>query len=180
MSDPVERWLQPGETVIWSDRQRPRLLGWPPRSPGGMFLFALLGSAVLIALGIAALAWRDATGFGSALGPVLVTGLAIAVLGLGSFLAVVTLLDPREQYALARNAEGKVFAYAIGRRHATRFLVERPPAVSGSERGEVDWGRLRTEILTPSAWTKDQWVRWTEVAYPHVVAELVAGQLPSR
>lgn len=146
--------------MLWSDRARSRRLGWPPRSPWGLVALALGLSAALVAVGVAA------QGAG--------VGLAFAVLGVAGLGVAYRLAGASPRYALVRDELGRLFGYTVEPAHAIRFPVERPPALAGGEQGELDWGELAVEEL-PSGASTTMRVRWRDVAYPHVVAELVGA-----
>lgn len=169
----LARWIGPGEQLLWSDVARPALLGWPPRSPLGLVVLCLLASALLVGAAVAVIAWRRVSGLGAwGEAPLLLLVLGGALPFAGLLLAGLTWAEGRRRYALTRRPDGALQGYSCGARLATRFPVEEVPAVSGGERGDLDWGELEVEVLPGEARERVR-VRWTDVGYPEVVMELV-------
>lgn len=174
----LARWLAPGERVLWSDVARPALLGWPPRSPWGLVLLALTVSGLLMSAGVAAVAWRDATGQGLSAAPAIPLTLGAAALLAAGIMAVLTLTDPPRRYALVRGPDGALAGYLCEVGLALRFALPADPhlpeVVGGGERADLDWGELEVEEL-PAGRAARVAVRWSDVAYPQVALE-IAGR----
>lgn len=173
----LARWLAPGERVLWSDVARPAVLGWPPRSPWGLVLLALTVSGLLMSAGVAAVAWRDATGQGLIAAPAIPLTLGAAALLAAGIMAVLTLTDPPRRYALVQGQDGALAGYLCEVGLALRFALPADPRLpevaGGGERADLDWGELEAEEL-PAGRVARVPVRWTDVAYPQVVLELTA------